>query len=133
AVTTLGGLGVACPEFGHNIYILTALPKRWRQRLLGCAKPIRFRGVKAVDADVDRPLHRLLKLPCVNLAIGPANLPAAKTHRRDLQVCLPKLSIFHTIDLQKMNWKFTHSIGLSGGQMVSRERRQRSPYFPVDK
>jgi len=58
--------------------------------LLRRAHTIGFRGVKAVDASVYGPLHRLLKLRFVDLAIGPAYLPAAKTHGRDLQVCLPK-------------------------------------------
>jgi hypothetical protein len=49
AVTTVRGLFVAYPEFGRNIDILPALPKRPRQRLLGHAKPVGFCGVKAVD------------------------------------------------------------------------------------
>src|SRR5262249_15119272 len=99
AVATVGGLVVAYPEFGHNIDVLPALPKGPRQGLFGRAHTIGFRGVKAVDADIDGAPHRLMQLPGVDFAVGAAHFPAAKTDRRDLQASLPKWSIFHTLPL----------------------------------
>src|SRR5262249_20922766 len=116
AVTPVGSLGVANTEFGHNRDLLPARPKGPCERLLRRAHPIGFRSVKAVDASVYGPLPRLLKLHFVDLAIGPAHLPAAKTHGRDLQVCSPKWSIFHTLPLR-------HTAVASGLSQICQHRK----------
>src|SRR6266851_3172781 len=104
AVAPVRRLVVADPELGHHNDIAAARPERPRQRLLGDAHAIGFGSIKAVDAAVDRPLHRLAKLGLVDPAIGAADLPAAKADRRDPQVGPSKLPIFHVVSLIARLW-----------------------------
>jgi hypothetical protein len=86
---------VAHPEFGDDGDIPTAVTERARQGLLGDSHAVGFSGVEAIDAVVDRRLDGAPELALVDPAVGAADLPATEPDRRDLEVGLAELPVFH--------------------------------------
>src|SRR5712671_121634 len=86
---------VAHPEFGDDADIPTAAAERASQCLLRHPHPVRFGGVEAGYAIVDRLLDGVLKLALVDPAVRAADFPATEPDLRDLEIGLAELPIFH--------------------------------------
>src|SRR5260221_12928739 len=86
---------VAHPEFGDDADTPTAVAERASQCPLRHPHPVGFGGIKAGYAMVDRPFDGVLKLALVDPAVRAADFPATEPDRRDLEVGLAELAIFH--------------------------------------
>src|SRR5262249_47775592 len=95
AVAAVWHFLVADAELGRDDHVLSSAPERPRHCLLGDTHALRFSGVEAGNAIVDRPPDGALRLPLLHLAPGAADPPTPESGRRDFQVGAPKPSVFH--------------------------------------
>ncbi len=95
AVAAVGRLRVADADLGDEADIAPARPERAGERLLGDAHAVGFGRVEAIDAGIERAMHRLVELRGVDRAVGAADFPAAKADGGDFQIGAAELSVFH--------------------------------------
>jgi hypothetical protein len=95
AVAAVRHFVITDTKFGRYHRLVSAWPKRSRERLLGHAHAVSLRRVEAGDATVDCLRDSATELALVDVAISAPDLPAAKADRRYLEVGLAELPILH--------------------------------------
>ena len=85
----------AAAGLGGNVEGGFGFPAESLDKALGTAIPINVRGIEKVDANFERPLHRVDGLLVIDGSPRPTHSPGAEADFRNLPPDTPKLPVFH--------------------------------------